>query len=131
MYFRSMVVLFYRAILIYVALTVLSVWLLRKNRKTVYRGGGAMNLLEEFQNYGLSKTSMYIVGTIKIITAILLLCGMYFDFLVFPAAAVMALFMLAAIYFHLKIQDPFVPIIPSLLMFLLCISLIAIHFLFL
>jgi len=89
-----------------------------------------MNLLEEFQNYGLSKTSMYIVGTIKIITAILLLCGLYFDFLVFPAASVMALFMLAAIYFHLKIQDPFVSIIPSLLMFFLCISLIAIHFLF-
>ena len=36
----------------------------------------------------------------------------------------MATFMLAAIYFHISISDPFIPTLPSSLMLLSCIAII-------
>ncbi len=36
-----------------VALGILNVWIIRFNRSTQYRGGGAQNMREEFQAYGL------------------------------------------------------------------------------
>ena len=36
----------------------------------------------------------------------------------------MATFMLAAIYFHISISDPFIPTLPSSLMLISCIAII-------
>ena len=44
-----------------------------------------------------------------------------------PAAAGMALFMTAAVYFHFSISDPIVPTAPSLAMLISCISIIYIE----
>ena len=82
------------------------------------------NVREEFQAYGLSKTTMIVVGIFKVLCAILLLLGIKYEKLITPAAFVMATFMLAAIYFHVSISDPFIPTLPSSLMLLSCIAII-------
>ena len=97
------------------------------NRPSLFRGGDTTTMLEEFQAYGLSKNTMIIVGVCKVIAAIALLLGLRFQKLVVPAAAVMAGFMCAAIYFHLSISDPVVPTAPSTLMLLSCVTIILLN----
>lgn len=48
-----------------IATTVLNVWLLRFNKPTIYRGGQAKSMLEEFAAYGLSETFVSINRWIK------------------------------------------------------------------
>ena len=103
-----------RILIVLVAITVLSAWTYRLDLETVYRGGDAKNMIEEFQAYGLSQTTMVIVGVFKVILALMLLLGLKFKKLIVPAAAGMALFMTAAVYFHFSISDPIVPTAPSL-----------------
>lgn len=119
----------YQLLILTVSLTVLSVWTFRINQASLFgmnfRGGNALNLLEEFHNYGLSKSTMTIVGIFKVTAAILLIVGLRFKKFVVPAATLMAVFMCAAIYFHLKISDPVLPTAPSTLMLLSCIAIIS------
>ncbi|MEM0932880.1 MAG: DoxX family protein, partial [Bacteroidota bacterium] len=61
----------YRTLIVIVALTVLGVWTFRMKAGSIFRGGDATNMLEEFQAYGLTETQMYIVGFFKITAAIL------------------------------------------------------------
>ena len=49
-----------------VAAVVLNVWLFRFGKATIYRGGDATNMTEEFAAYGLSETMVYLVGGLKI-----------------------------------------------------------------
>ena len=46
-----------------VSLVVINVWLFRFNKSTIYRGGTASNMIEEFAIYGLNGTMVYIIGT--------------------------------------------------------------------
>ena len=114
----------YTFLVLTVSLTVLSVWTFRMNRSSVFRGGDASNMLDEFQAYGLSKETMIVVGIVKVIAALALLLGLRFKKLIAPAATVMAGFMVAAIYFHLSISDPVLPTAPSTLMLLSCITVL-------
>lgn len=118
---------FYKALIWIVSITVLCAWTFRMNRPSLFRGGDTTTMLEEFQAYGLSKNTMIIVGVCKVIAAIALLLGLRFQKLVVPAAAVMAGFMCAAIYFHLSISDPVVPTAPSTLMLLSCVTIILLN----
>ena len=111
-------------LIILVAVTVLSAWTFRLDMDTIYRGADASNMIEEFQAYGLSKTTMYIVGIFKVLFAILLLTGLRYKKLITPSAVVIGSFMLAAIYFHLSINDPLVPTFPSSLMFISCVLIV-------
>lgn len=115
---------FLNLLIIIVGITVLSAWTFRLEMDTIYRGADASNMIEEFQAYGLNKTTMIVVGIFKVLCAIFLLLGLKFKKFITPTAFIMATFMLAAIYFHLSIGDPFVPTSPSLLMFLSCITII-------
>lgn len=115
---------FLNLLIIIVGITVLSAWTFRLEMDTIYRGADASNMIEEFQAYGLNKTTMIVVGIFKVLCAIFLLLGLKFKKFITPTAFIMATFMLAAIYFHLSIGDPFVPTFPSLLMFLSCITII-------
>ena len=54
----------------------------------------------------------------------MLLFGLKYRKLILPSAGVMALFMIAAVYFHLSISDPIIPTAPSLLMLASCLSII-------
>ena len=103
-----------------VGLGILNVWLLRFNKKTVYRGGNAGSMKEEFKAYGLPETMIYIVGFIKVTFAIMLIAGIWVESLVDPAAIGMAVMMLGAIIMHLKIKDSFKQTLPALTLLVIC-----------
>ncbi|MEK9773711.1 MAG: DoxX family protein [Opitutae bacterium] len=87
-----------------VALVLLSVWTWRFNRPTRFRGKNAQNMIEEFQAYGLSTKTMYLVGFLKISISICFLCGHWFPSLIRPAAILLAGLMTMAVLFHLKAE---------------------------
>ena len=60
-----------------VSLVVINVWLFRFNKSTIYRGGAASNMIEEFAIYGLNGTMVYIIGGLKLLAALGLLIGFF------------------------------------------------------
>lgn len=103
----------------------LNVWLLRFNKATAYRGGGAVNMLEEFAAYGLPMWSCYLVGLLKVLSAFALLIGLIYPALVLPAAVVIALLMAGAVAMHMKVGDPFKKSLPALSVLVLSAIIIA------
>ena len=101
---------------LFVAFGLLNVWLIRCNKKTTYRGSNACSLKDEFTAYGLPLWSFYVIGFIKISSAILLLLGLWKPFLVFPAALVVSLMMVGALCMHIKVRDPVKKSLPALIM---------------
>ena len=101
---------------IVVGLGILNVWLIRAKSSTGYRGGDSKNLKEEFATYGLPLWFFYLVGALKISIALALLAGIWFHFLVTPAALGMAILMAGAFSMHLKVKDPLQKAWPSLAM---------------
>jgi uncharacterized membrane protein YphA (DoxX/SURF4 family) len=99
-----------------VGLGLLNVWLLRRQSATAYRGGAAKNLKEEFATYGLPAPAFYVVGGLKIACGVLLLVGLWYAPVVFPAAAVVAVLMLGAVAMHLKVGDAVMKYVPAALM---------------
>ena len=96
------------------ALWILNVWFNRFNKDTGYRGGGATNMREEFEEYGLSKNTMYAVGATKVSLAVLMLVGHAVPKLVRPASTGLALFMLGALGMHAKVHDPIKRSLPAI-----------------
>ena len=115
----------YKVLIIVVATAVLSAWTWRLNVPSIYRGGDAINMIEEFKAYGLNQTTMVVVGIFKVTCAIILLIGLKVRRFVTPAAFIMGIFMIAAVYFHISISDPLVPTLPSFIMLLSCATIIA------
>ena len=115
----------YKVLIIFVATAVLSAWTWRLNVPSIYRGGDAINMIEEFKAYGLNQTTMFVVGIFKVTCAIILLIGLKVRRFVTPAAFIMGIFMIAAVYFHISISDPLVPTLPSFIMLLSCATIIA------
>ena len=108
-----------------VAIGLLNVWLLRPGRATSYRGGTAQSLKEEFAAYGLPDVAFYLVGVLKIGSAIALIAGIWNESLVLPAAAVVAVLMVAALAMHTKVKDPAIKSLPAFLMLIMSASLCA------
>jgi hypothetical protein len=68
---------------------------------------------------------MISVGIVKIILALLLLVGgLKFPALIKPSAAVMSLFMIGAVYFHISISDGILPTLPAASMLLCCLLIV-------
>ncbi len=105
-------------------ITIINVWLIRVNKPTPWRGGEAKSMKEEFETYGLSTTIMYIVGTIKVILALVLLSSIWLTALSTIAAGAMGIFMLGAIAMHFKIADPKIRSFPALILLLLSIGIV-------
>jgi len=99
------------------ALWILNVWFNRFNKDTGYRGGDATNMKEEFEEYGLSESTMYAVGAAKVGLAGLLLVGHAKPQLVRPASIGLAAFMLGAIAMHIKVGDQIKRYLPALSVF--------------
>ncbi len=99
------------------ALWILNVWFLRFNKDTGYRGGDATNMEEEFEEYGLSKTTMYAAGAAKVSLAGLLLAGHGYPKLVRPASIGLATLMAGAIGMHFKVKDPIKRALPAMSVF--------------
>ena len=86
------------------AIVLLSVWTWRVNKPTKFRGMRAQNLSEEFQVYGLSKRSLYLVGFLKITISFCFLLGHLFPFLIRPAAIMLFILMIKAVLCHLQTE---------------------------
>ena len=96
------------------ALWILNVWFIRFNKDTGYRGGGATNMQEEFEEYGFSKNQMYAVGAAKVSLATLMLAGHAVPKLVRPASAGLAMFMVGAVGMHIKVKEPIKRSMPAI-----------------
>lgn len=106
------------------ALGLLNVWLLRFNQRTAYRGGAAGSMREEFTAYGLPSWFAYVIGALKIGSALALIGGIWFPSVVLPAAALVCVLMLGALAMHAKIRDPLTKYVPALGMLLLCLGIL-------
>ena len=113
----------YLSILI-VSSTIINVWLFRYDKDSIYRGGDATNMLEEFYVYGLNETFLYVVGSIKVFSALILLIGIFYDKLIFFSAFLISAFMTAAIFMHLKVGDELIKSLPASIMLLLSLIIV-------
>jgi hypothetical protein len=113
------------ALQVIVALGLLNVWLVRAKASTAYRGGSAQSLKEEFATYGLPDWTFYMVGILKVGSAILLLLGIWVkspDLVRLPALVVAGL-MVGALAMHAKVKDPLTKSLPALAMLLMCVAI--------
>ena len=107
-----------------IAITLLNVWLIRHNKQTMYRGGDANSMAEEFSTYGLPKWLMYVVGSMKIIIAILLIVGIWITSLNIYCYISLGILMSGAIIMHLKVKDKIIKSVPALSILTLLLVLI-------
>ncbi len=112
------------ALMSIISSVVLNVWFFRFNRETIYRGGKATNMIEEFAAYGLSETLVYLVGGLKVLAAIGLLIGLFYKKAIAPSAILMAVMMLGAIGMHFKIGDEAITFLPAGLMLTCSLALL-------
>jgi hypothetical protein len=99
---------------VFIFLSIINVWFFRFGKPTSWRAENANSMKEEFKAYGLSETTMYVVGGLKVLFATLLLVSVWLEILAIPAAAGMAILMLGAIIMHFKIGDPIKKSFPAL-----------------
>lgn len=102
-----------------VAIGLLNVWLLRGKKQTRYRGGEARTLKEEFSVYGLPVWFFYLVGLLKVLSALLLLIGLFFPEVVLFASLIVTFLMLGAVCMHFKVSDPILKAVPASMMMLM------------
>lgn len=105
-------------------LGILNVWLLRREKATPYRGGGASNMTEEFAAYGLPGWSVPVVGALKIVCALGLLIGIFVTPLADPAAIGLGILMLGAVVMHFRVKDPLLRAAPALALFGVCLLIV-------
>ncbi|WP_426061696.1 DoxX family protein [Hymenobacter sp. B1770] len=79
------------------------------------------NIVKEFKQYGLSGLTRSLVGAAKIALATLLVVGIWYPELVLIPAVLMGLLMLAAQFFHFKVNNSWQKRVPSLVLLLLCV----------
>jgi uncharacterized membrane protein YphA (DoxX/SURF4 family) len=110
-----------------VGLGLLNVWLLRNRSATSYRGGTAGTLREEFAAYGLPVFAYYLVGALKIGSAIVLIAGVWMALPVRAAAGLVAALMVGALAMHLKVGDPLMKSLPAALMLAMTVAIVALR----
>ena len=107
-----------------VSISILNVWLLRFNNQTPYRGGDSNNLKEEFHVYGLPTWFMYLIGTTKVILAILLIVGIWKQHINIYVVSSMIILMLGALVMHYKVNDPIKKSFPAFTILLLLVFIL-------
>ena len=110
-----------------VGLGLLNVWLVRGRSATSYRGGTSGTLRDEFAAYGLPGFAYYLVGTLKVVSAIILIAGVRMALPVQAAAGVVAALMVGALAMHLKIGAPPMKSLPAALMLVTSIAIVALR----
>ena len=104
-----------------VGLSLLTVWLFRADKPTMWRGGDAKNLREEFAVYGLSPNFMKVVGFLKVSLGLCLILGLWVPLVTRPAAIGVAALMLGAVAMHVKVKDPLRSSLPAFTLLVLAI----------
>ena len=99
-----------------IALGIANVWLLRFGQTTAWRGGNARNMREEFAVYGLPAWFMYLIGTLKLSLAMLLMVGLFTPEVTRWAALGMAALMTGSLAMHMKVRDPIQKSVPAIAM---------------
>ena len=108
-------------------ISIINVWFFRFGKSTPFRPKDAGSMQEEFKTYGLSNLVMYLVGGLKIFSALLLVLSIWYANLAVPAAGVMAFLMLGAVGMHIKVNDPLKKSVPALIFLLLSVFILAYH----
>lgn len=111
----------------FIFFSIVNVWFFRFGKPTSWRAENTNSMKEEFMAYGLSETMMYLVGGLKVLSAILILLSIWFENLAIPAAAGMAILMLGAIIMHFKISDPIKKSFPAFSFLVLSAAIILYH----
>ena len=111
-------------LMLVVSLMVLNVWLLRFNQQTIYRGGDALNMIQEFAVYGLSETTAYLIGALKVLSATGLLVGFFYKKTIVPSASLMAALMCGAILMHFRVNDEAIKFLPAGLMLISSLTIV-------
>ena len=109
-----------------VGLGLLNVWLVRARSSTSYRGGDSKTLKEEFAAYGLPEMAFYIVGILKVGSAIVLILGIWLNLPVRAATIVIAGLMVGALAMHVKVKDPVTKSVPAFVILVLCVVMLVI-----
>ncbi|MDT0620631.1 DoxX family protein [Croceitalea vernalis] len=105
-------------------ISIINVWFFRFKKTTPFRGGKANSMPQEFEAYGLPESFLYVIGPLKVGSALALFISIWMpEFTVYPAA-IMAVLMLGAIFMHLKIKDPLNKAIPAAIFLILSLILI-------
>jgi len=112
------------ALQIIVGLSILNVWLVQNKKATRWRGGDAKTIFEEFKVYGLPDWSVYVVGTLKVILAILLLASIWYPQLRSISAGGLAILLAGSVSMHFKIGDPLIKSFPAALFLTLCLLIV-------
>ena len=97
-----------------VALSVFFVWTIRYD-----------NVVKEFKEFGYSDLLRNFVGVFKISSATLLLAGIWYTDLILIGSISMAFFMFCAQVSHLKIKNPLIKFVPSLIFLLMSLFITA------
>ena len=111
-------------LVLFVSITVLNVWLIRFNNATIFRGGDAANMLEEFIVYGFDKSFLYLIGALKISAALGLIIGLFYKKLIVPCALIIGVLMVGAVVMHFRVSDEIHKFFPAGLLLLCCLSII-------
>ena len=120
-----------KIIILIISIVVLNVWIVRPNIHESFgfsfRGGEAKNLLDEFDLYGFSSEIFYLVGFLKVTTALMLLTGLKYSWMKLPAAVLMAIYMSVAFYMHYTVGDDILKFVPSGILLSLSVIIILIN----
>lgn len=100
-----------------VSISVIIVWVFRRD-----------NISIEFKQYGLSNLLQNIVGAVKISLATILILGVWYEELLIISSLFMALLMICAQYFHIKVGNPFSKFMPSIALLILCLFVAATNY---
>ena len=73
------------------------------------------NIVVEFKVYGYSDLLRNFVGVAKTSTSTLLILGLWYNEITIYASLSMAFFMLCAQLSHIKVKNPFIKFVPSLI----------------
>ena len=100
-----------------VAISVIFVWVFRYD-----------NIVVEFKHYGYSDLFRNIVGASKISVSTLLIMGIWYNEITVYASLAMAFFMLCAQISHLKVKNPLIKFVPSLIFLLMSLFVAAFNY---
>tara|TARA_B100001250_G_scaffold271279_1_gene234186 strand:- start:877 stop:1269 length:393 start_codon:yes stop_codon:yes gene_type:complete len=111
-------------LILLVSTTIINVWLFRFNDETIYRGGDALNMLQEFNIYGFSETFTYVIGFIKVSCAFALLISIYYNKILLPAACVIIALMSGAVIMHFNVNDEMIKFFPATLVLFATLTIV-------
>jgi len=100
-----------------VAISVIFVWVFRYD-----------NIVVEFKHYGYSDLLRNIVGASKISVSTLLIMGIWFNEITVYASLAMAFFMVCAQISHIKVKNPLIKLVPSLIFLLMSLFVAAFNY---